>query len=131
MIGTYRTFLQVGIKSYEWARLFWAFAFCLGVLPFVGVYPQIVVFILIAISFELALGGIDNLVASEKLQISNKTFLWSGMFSLLFLLAMLVQTAVSNIFNPVFCSLVLILFSMLNFIFAYKKWRHLFLQVLN
>lgn len=130
-IGTYRTFLMTGIKFSDWSRLFWAFAFCLGVIPFAGVYPQIVIFILIALSMELALGGVDNLVAAEKLQINNATFLWSGTFSLLFLLAMSLLPKIYHVSYPVIFSVVLIIFSMINFIFAYKKWRHLFVQVLH
>lgn len=92
LVGSYRLFKRTGMMLGDWARLFWAIIFGLLVAPMVASFPITVLPILVSISLEFGLGGIDNIVSVEKGRFSSWPFFLSSGFGLIF--AVLVNGAI-------------------------------------
>ncbi len=82
--GSYRLFKRTGMLFGDWTRLFWAIAYGLFVAPMVAYFPITVLPILVSISLEFGLGGIDNIVTVEKGCFSSWPFALSCVFGLVF-----------------------------------------------
>jgi CDP-diacylglycerol--glycerol-3-phosphate 3-phosphatidyltransferase len=70
LIGTYRLFKRTGMLFGDWIRMLWAIVYSVFVVPLVAYFPIMVLPILVNISLEFGLGGIDNIVVSERNQFS-------------------------------------------------------------
>lgn len=84
LIGTYRLFKRTGMFLGDWARLWWAIVFSLFVAPLVAYFPIMVLPVLVSISLEFGLGGIDNIVVAEKHRFNSWPFFLSSAFGLIF-----------------------------------------------
>jgi hypothetical protein len=96
LVGSYRLFKRTGMLLGDWSRLLWAIIFGLFVAPMVAYFPITVLPLLVSISLEFGLGGIDNIVSVEKGLFSSWPFFLSSAFGLIFAvavnLAMYLQT---------------------------------------
>ncbi len=129
--ATYQTFVRTGFYKYDLVRLFWVGAHSLCVLPFVGNYWGIMVPILISISLEFALGGVDNVVAAERQYAGSRPFAITGSLALLFGLVMYGNTAEFYTTSPVFLAFFLAFGSLSVFAITYRKWHFLFARALD
>jgi cardiolipin synthase len=84
LVGSYKLFRRTGIVVGDLARLFWAIAHGLMVVPLVAYFPITVLPLLVAISLEFGLGGIDNIVVAEKAKFSSWPFFLSGLCGCLY-----------------------------------------------
>lgn len=84
VVGSYRLFRRTGIWSGDWVRLIWAIIFGLLVAPTVAYYPVVVLPVLVSMSLEFGIGGIDNIVVVEKLHFLRWPFIVSSCAGLLF-----------------------------------------------
>lgn len=66
LVGSYRLFMRTGMYAGDWSRIAWAIVFGVLVSPMVADFPIIVLPVLASVSLEFGLGGIDNIVATEK-----------------------------------------------------------------
>lgn len=85
LVGTYRIFKRTGMMLGDGARILWAVVFGVCIPPFVTTYPIIVLPVLVSISLEFGLGGIDNIVAAERGKFSAWPFFLSSSSGILFL----------------------------------------------
>jgi cardiolipin synthase len=72
LFSSFRLFRRTGMVMEDWVRVVWAFVYGLLVALLVGFYPIIVLPILISMSLEFGIGGIDNIVVAQK----NKFLIW-------------------------------------------------------
>ncbi len=107
LIGSYRLFKRTGMLLGDWLRLFWAIIYGLMVAPLVAYFPIMVLPVLVSISLEFGLGGIDNIVSVEKSLFSKLPFFLSSVFGLTF--AIVVNGAIYWQLPtwPFYCSLAL------------------------
>lgn len=84
LIGTYRLFRKTGIFLGDWMRMLWSIVFGVLVAPLVAHFPIMVLPILVSISLEFGLGGIDNIVVAETNKFSSWPFFLSSMAGLAF-----------------------------------------------
>lgn len=80
---SYKLFVRDGFYAADWIRLFWIITFGLGITSLAVLDPHIVLLIIIIVSFELALGGVDNIVAAENGLVSSTPFLITASAALL------------------------------------------------
>lgn len=107
LVGSYRLFKRSGMMIGDWIRLLWAVSFSLLVAPLVSTYPVMILPVLVSISLEFGLGGIDNIVAIERQRFSSWPFFISGTCGVIF--AVVVGIAMINqiVWLPLYCSLTL------------------------
>lgn len=105
LTGSYRLFKRTGMLLGDWARLFWAIIFGLMVAPLVAYFPIMVLPVLVSVSLEFGLGGIDNIVVLEMGRFSSWPFFLSSSFGLIF--SLLVHGAIfwQLPWLPFYCSL--------------------------
>lgn len=84
IIGSYRLFRRTGMMRGDLVRMLWALVFGLLVAPLVGYYPVIVLPVLVSMSLEFGVGGIDNIVVTEKNHFTVWPFLVSSFSGLVF-----------------------------------------------
>jgi cardiolipin synthase len=131
IVGTYRIFLRTGIHNYDVARIFWALAHSFFSVSVVIMYPSTALLILVSISFELALGGVDNVVAAEKLYAGKRPFVVTGIAAMSFALAAYGTSAGLWSAPMVLVATLLAIISIASFVATYRKWAHLFARVLD
>ena len=122
--GSYRVFMQGGLHSYDVRRLAWALAYTFCVVPVACSHPMAVLPLWVVLSFELALGGVDNVVVAEKKYAMEWPFRVSMLAALLFGLV------AYDVDHKMVLFVGLALVSFLNFSFTYYRWRSLFARVL-
>lgn len=131
LVGTYRIFLRTGIHRYDVVRIFWALAHSLFAISTVIFYPHTALLILVSISFELALGGVDNVVAAEKQYAGLAPFLATGIAATLFTLAAYGDTIGLWEIPMMWMAMLLVAASITSFALTYRRWAHLFARVLS
>jgi len=104
LLGALAPFRSNGLKLPDFSRLIWAIGFGALVPCLVG-FPvdnkAVVLPILIALSAELATGGVDNVVVAEHRKAVSWPFLVSGLFAITFFAATLwMPEAASNAWYP-------------------------------
>lgn len=106
-VGSFRLFKRTGMLLGDWARLLWAVVFGVLVAPLVMYYPIMVLPVLVSISLEFGLGGIDNIVLAERTKFTSWPFFLSAGSGLLF--ACLILFVGDSLFlsGPFYFSLVL------------------------
>lgn len=107
LIGSFRMFQSTGIKAGDWARMLWSVVFGVFVAPLVAYYPIMVLPLLVSISLEFGLGGIDNIVVAEKRIFPSLPFVLSSCSGLVF--AAIINYAILQqvIFEPVYLAIAL------------------------
>lgn len=129
MLGTYRLFKKNGMKEGDFWRLFWAITYGLLLSPLVHQFPELVLFLWALISLEFLLGGIDNIVVTEKNYFPVNTFLFSNFYGFI-LLFFLKLAPLKNInFNHKIVVIIVLLLSLLNCAWFFIKNRSLFKKV--
>lgn len=84
LLGALAPFRSAGLKLADYSRLIWALGHGALVPSLTGSYKAAVLPILVALSAELATGGVDNVVVAERGRAESWPFLISGVLSLLF-----------------------------------------------
>lgn len=87
LIGALAPFRTSGLKLPDYSRLIWALGHGALVPSLTGSYKAAVLPILVALSAELATGGVDNVVVAEKRRAESWPFLLSGLLSIAFFAA--------------------------------------------
>lgn len=107
LIGSYRLFRRTGMLVGDWVRLWWSIIFGVFVVPLVASFPIMVLPVLVSVSLEFGMGGIDNIVVTEKSRFSAWPFFLSSLNGLLF--AIVINVAIYWQFPsiPFYCSLLL------------------------
>lgn len=84
LMGSYRLFKRTGMLGGDWARMLWSITYSLFVVPLVANFPIMVLPLLVVISLEFGLGGIDNIVVAAKEKFISWPFLISSLAGLSF-----------------------------------------------
>jgi phosphatidylglycerophosphate synthase len=107
LIGSFKMFRTTGMCSGDWARILWSLVYGLFVAPLVAYYPVIVLPLLVSISLEFGLGGIDNIVVAEKNIFSSFPFILSSIAGLIFAMLINYLILVENLFDPMYSAIAL------------------------
>ncbi len=81
---SYGVLRSSGLDRRDFARLFWALSHSVLAVSVASVHPGLIIPVLISISFELALGGIDNIVIAEKKSLRLRLFIGTGLMACVF-----------------------------------------------
>ncbi|MBJ93750.1 MAG: hypothetical protein CMP23_04660 [Rickettsiales bacterium] len=131
LLGALSTFRAAALKRADYARLLWALGHGALVPSLTGSYKAAVLPILVALSAELATGGVDNVVVAEKKQATVWPFLLSGLLATaLFCLATWLPLGFKAEWVP-WASGVLALTSLVTLSSYFKEHRALFAQSLD
>jgi CDP-diacylglycerol--glycerol-3-phosphate 3-phosphatidyltransferase len=84
LFNSYRLFKKTGMMQGDWMRIIWTIVHSLYVAPLAAYFPIIVLPILVSMSFEFGLGGIDNMLVAEKKYFSFWPFFFSSCSGLFF-----------------------------------------------
>lgn len=103
--GSYRLFKRTGMLLGDWARLFWAIVFGLLVAPLVAYFPIMVLPVLVSVSLEFGLGGIDNIVVLERARFPAWPFFLTSCVGVIFALLVNLSMVWSLPWLPFYCSL--------------------------
>jgi CDP-diacylglycerol--glycerol-3-phosphate 3-phosphatidyltransferase len=127
--GSIRVFREKGIDERDWARMLWVFAHSAVVL-LAGIYPQLILPVLISMSFELALGGIDMIVAADEQYAGVSPFLTTGLGALA--LVALGYGSAAGLWHLDVMVFAFILAGLSGVVCSatFFKWRHLFRRAL-
>ena len=131
VVGTYKMFLRTGINIKDWIRLYWAAAHTLLAAPLVALYPELVLPLLASISFELALGGIDTVVASDQKYAGISPFFVTSIVATIVSALVFANYQGWLAVNIVALSLILAFVSVAVCSLTYAKWKFLFKSVLT
>ncbi len=131
IVGSVRVFRKMGFDGRDLVRLLWVLGHSVAVVLLVGIYPSIVLPILISLSFELALGGIDLVVAAEEGYAGVWPFLITGVGALLF--ACLAYGSAIGLWHVdiMLFAILLACLSGVVFFATFIRWRHLFRRALS
>lgn len=114
VVGSFKLFRRTGITGGDWVRIFWAIIYGVLVSPLVAYYPIMVLPLLVSISLEFGLGGIDNVVVAENHNFLSAPFIISSLSGLIFAIA-INWMIFANVPNPaLYLSLALALISAIN-----------------
>lgn len=111
LVGSYKLFRRTGINGGDWARIAWSIVHGLMVAPLVAYYPIMVLPVLVSISLEFGLGGIDNIVVTEKRVFSSWPFLCSALSGLIFALYLNSHLLFNLAGNPLYVAIALAIVS--------------------
>jgi CDP-diacylglycerol--glycerol-3-phosphate 3-phosphatidyltransferase len=129
--ASWRMFKKDCLTSFDTTRIFWAISYGFLALPVVGYYPQVFLPLLIGLSFELALGGLENVVTSEGGRLQNGWYLLTGGLAAMFGISSFLAALWWG--TPVVLpalAWVLTLGSAVAFGVNFYRWRHLFAHAL-
>ncbi len=126
IFGTYKMFLRTGVGVRDLVRICWALAHTLLAAPLIEYYPNLILPLLVSISFELALGGVDMIVASEQKYAGVWPFIITPLAATL-TFALIKTTSL----DPMFVGSALAVVSISVFIVVYYKWSFLFKRSLG
>lgn len=121
IIGTYKMFVRTGIGARDVVRIAWTAAHTLFAAPLIETYPELVLPLLVSISFELALGGVDMIVASEQ----KYAGVWPFVITPLAAVGTWALITFTSL-NPLLVGTALALVSITVFAAVYMKWKFLF-----
>lgn len=107
LVGSFKMFKSSGIYSGDWIRMLWSLVFGVFVAPLVAYYPITVLPLLVSISLEFGLGGIDNIVVAEKHIFSSWPFIITSIAGLLFAALINYFILVHPLFEPVYVAIAL------------------------
>lgn len=116
---SYQIFKRTGFYRYDAIRAVWVLAHGIAVLATVGTYPAYAILLLVSASCELALGGIDNVVA-EQSDTRSKPFGITATAGLLYGACALMGVEMAL---PAWG---LAMTSLVVLVVMFKNWRHLF-----
>lgn len=91
VVGCFGIFRKAGIHRADFLRLVWSLLIGGSLVLSVSAYPQLFLVVLMALGFELILGGIDNIVSSQQDQIGSRAIVVSILNALFFLICILFQ----------------------------------------
>ena len=131
LIGALGAFRSARLKTPDLARLLWALGHGALVPSLTGSYKAAVLPILVALSAELATGGVDNVVVAEKKHAETWPFLISGILSIVFFaLAFWLPFGFQRAWIP-WSAAILALISVAIFTRYFAAHRDLFAQTLD
>jgi CDP-diacylglycerol--glycerol-3-phosphate 3-phosphatidyltransferase len=107
LIGSFKMFRSSGIGTGDFVRLLWSITFGLFVVPLVAYYPVMVLPLLVCISLEFGLGGIDNIVVAERNIFSSLPFVLTSIAGLIFALGINFSLLFSTFFEPLYMAIIL------------------------
>ncbi len=107
VVGSYKLFRRTGINGGDWSRIMWSVVYGVFVAPLVAYYPIMVLPLLVSMSLEFGLGGIDNIVVTEKRIFSWWPFLLSAVCGLAFAIYINCHMLLNLGGNPLYFSIAL------------------------
>lgn len=107
VVGCYKLFRKTGIYQGDWLRIVWSIVHGVFVAPLVAYYPIIVLPLLVSLSLEFGLGGIDNIVVTEKRLFPLWPFLLSAVCGLSFALFVNILLLLSSPISPLYGAIAL------------------------
>ncbi len=134
LLGALAPFRSAGLKMADYSRLLWAVGHGALIPSLTGSYKAAVLPILVALSAELATGGVDNVVVAERGRAESWPFLISGVLSLIFFSSVLASRWLPLGFQAAWvpwAAAVLALFSLGVFARYFTAHRELFAQSLD
>lgn len=114
VVGSLKLFKRTGINNGDWVRIFWSIIYGVFVSPLVAYFPIMVLPLLVSMSLEFGLGGIDNVVVAEKRFLHSWPFIISSISGLLFSLIINYLIFTQKAEGALFLSLALALVSAIN-----------------
>ena len=96
---SFSLFTSKTLQSADLSRLFWVLSIGVFAIAVASLKPFLIIPILLSVSLELAVGGIDNIAVSEKSPLSNWHFWGTGIAACLFIS---IQTQPAAIFLLIF-----------------------------
>ena len=126
VVGTFKLFKRTGINQGDWVRIFWSIIYGLFVCPLVAYFPIMVLPLLVSMSLEFGIGGIDNVAVAEKHIFSSWPFFISSLSGLIFALVVNVMIFTHQAMGALALSLALALISAINCGFMFYKNIELF-----
>jgi CDP-diacylglycerol--glycerol-3-phosphate 3-phosphatidyltransferase len=132
IVGAAGIFRKSRLARYDFARLIWSFSWPLLALPAVAWWPSTMLPMLLAISCELVLGGVDNVAVAEKAESPDYyNFLITGLSAALFGVGMWFNLWGSEGSIPIWIpTLVLGLISLSVMTVSFKKHANLFAKAI-
>lgn len=128
VVSSYKMFLRTGISMLDVIRILWSFSHSLLAAPLVYFYPHLVLPLLLSISFELALGGVDMVVAAEKNYAGILPFFVTSLVAILSS-CVVFATYLGVLTFPVYVPAALLAVTSIGaFSFTFYRWRLLFLK---
>lgn len=104
VMNSFRLFRKTGMVLGDWIRMLWSIMYGLVISLLVAYIPIMVLPVLVSLSLEFGLGGIDNIVVSEKHRFSSWPFLLSTLAGGIFVLLILL-TLNGQFDHPFYCAL--------------------------
>lgn len=130
IVESYKLFSREGFYLYDWTRIFWVAAFALGVCPLVAFSPELVLPIILAVSTEFALGGIDNIVSAQIGRLSNCPLLITASAATITTLCFYLNMNSIIVVPMIFMSIALAAVSMVALSWALMRYRTIFWRAL-
>ncbi len=129
--GSYRLLARTGFHRYDVVRIFWTIAHGVLVVSTVAYFPQLALLVLVSISCELALGGVDNIVAGEHGYMGSLPFIVTSSMGIIYAVAALGLHQHWWQIDLIWFGYLLAAASILAIVFTFKKWGFLFRHVLD
>lgn len=129
LIDTYKIFKRTGLREGDVVRLMWSITHGLLVAPLVYYYPSLIFPILISISLEFSLGGIDNMRVFEKNTFDYLPFFISNIYGVIFVLSIKILPYYNFYINHFYLSVFLVVSSLLTTSIFFIKNIDLFKKV--
>lgn len=107
VVGSFKMFKSSGMHGGDWVRMLWSLIFGVFVTPLVAYYPVMVLPLLVSVSLEFGLGGIDNIVVAEKHIFSSWPFIITSVAGLLFAALINYSILLHPVFEPVYLAIAL------------------------
>ena len=126
LFSSFKFFKKNAFKCCDFLRLFWALSCSVLLVYLLDIYHFLLIPILFFISFELALGGVDAIIAEDKKYVGSKPFIFSTIVAVLIFLIVFANYLRFISLNVLLSSIVAAILSGLSFIVVFMKWHKFF-----
>lgn len=128
LITSMKLLLKTGFHASDWSRILWAIAFGALVVPIVSYYPITVLPILVSVSLEFGLGGIDNILSSKKILTQSWPFYVSCLYACFFSLAIYLNKLHLIVIDPLYAAILLSMASSITCGILFGKNNEVFIK---
>ena len=128
IVGAWKALRRSGLRRTDVVRLFWSVAHGILVVPVIADHPNTVLPLLLALSAELCLGGVDNIVAAEQGREARASFGWTSLLAVGVFAASRAEPLLGTHTNAVVLglSIALAVASSLSAVVAFRRERAVF-----
>jgi phosphatidylglycerophosphate synthase len=130
IICSLKIFTKTGINEGDIIRLCWCVTQGILVAPIIYRYPYFIFPVLLTISLEFSLGGIDNVVAAEKRKFDYTPFLLSNLYGFLFVFSVKILPFYNIYISHLYLAIFLCFSSLLICSYYFAKNFDLFKRVI-